>query len=68
MSEAALLLKRPRNGKVVKWNVDHRMQIGSDTVNFFVFYEHDDCTSKHLGWSCMIATPVLNLNNTIPVD
>ena len=65
MSEAALLLKRPLNGKVVKWNVDHRMKIGSVTVNFFVFHD-DDCNYKH--WSCMIATTVLNLNNTRPVD
>jgi hypothetical protein len=37
----------------VKRNVDGRMKIESDIVNFFVFYEHDDATSQH----------VLNLNN-----
>ncbi len=35
-------------GEVVKRNVDHRMKIGSDIVNFFVFYKHDDDTSKHV--------------------
>jgi hypothetical protein len=32
-------------GEVVKRNVDRRMKIGSDIVNFFVFYKHDDDTS-----------------------
>jgi hypothetical protein len=32
----------------VKRNVDRRMKIKSDIiVHFFVFYEHDDNTSKH---------------------
>ena len=35
-------------GEVVKRNVDHRMKIGSDIVNFFVFYKHDNDTSKHV--------------------
>jgi hypothetical protein len=35
------------DGKVVKRNVNRRMKIGSDIVNFFVFYQHDDDTSKH---------------------
>jgi len=34
-------------GEVVKRNVDQKMRIGSDTVNFFVFYKNDDDTSKH---------------------
>ena len=35
------------DGKVVKRNVNRRMKIGSDIVNFFVFYKPDDDTSKH---------------------
>jgi len=35
-------------GEVVKRNVDNRMKIGSDIVNFFVLYKHDDDTSKHV--------------------
>ncbi len=32
----------------MKRNVDRRMKIKSDIiVHFFVFYEHDDNTSKH---------------------
>ncbi len=34
-------------GEVVKRNVDHKMRIGSETVNFFVLYKNDDDTSKH---------------------
>ena len=37
----------------VKRNVDHRMKIGSDIVNFFDFYKQDDATSN----------AVLNLSN-----
>jgi hypothetical protein len=29
-------------GEAVKRNVDRRMKIGSDIVDFFVFYKHDD--------------------------
>ena len=41
-------------GEVVKRNVDHRMKIGSDIVNSFVFYDHDDDTSKHSIRRCSI--------------
>ena len=33
-------------GEVVKRNVDHRITIGSDIADFFVFYKHDDDTSQ----------------------
>jgi hypothetical protein len=33
-------------GEVVKQNIDRRMKIGSDIVNFFVSYQHDQDTSK----------------------
>ena len=33
--------------EVVERNIDCRMKIGSGIVNFFVFYMHDDDTSKH---------------------
>ena len=37
-------------GEVVKRNVDRRMKIGSDIVNFFVFNQHDDDTPSSAGF------------------
>ena len=38
-------------GEVVKRNVDRRMKVGSDILNFFVFYQHDDDTPSS-AWRC----------------
>ena len=35
-------------GEVVKRNVEHSMKIASAMVHFFVFYNHDDDTSKRV--------------------
>ena len=49
-------------GEVVKRNFNRRMEIGSGTVNFIVFYKHDyDDTSKHGAQSEQLQHPTIKM-------
>ena len=34
-------------GKIVAVNTDARFRVGDNKINFFIYYEVDDDTSKH---------------------